>query len=181
MDKNTHNHRYMNLTLCVFIYVFLKYSIFCRLTFKFVLETLLKYIQDLWVTSISHHTCPEGLPQSFLTCCLNCPPATLRVAPLADRVYGKHTGSNEASQCFFPTDGPPVKYFYHQNNLRSWVLSSWDCERTIPWSSASHECKQCGLNVGEFLTKTLLIRKSGKLHRIVYYIMATFITYMFNT
>ncbi|XP_025114163.1 uncharacterized protein LOC112576124 [Pomacea canaliculata] len=81
---------------------------------KIVLEALLKEFQGLWVTSISRHTCSEGLPESSLTCCLNCPPATLRVAPLADRVYGKHTGSNEASQHFFPTDGPPVKYFYHR-------------------------------------------------------------------
>lgn len=114
------------------------------------MEALLNGLPDLhlWVTSTSRLACPEGLPVTLLTRCLNSPPAVFREAPPAEGVYGKNITTREATNYVCPTDGPPVKYIRYEKS-------------PIPWLAAAHDSRECGQKVGDFLTKILLIAKSG--------------------
>lgn len=84
---------------------------------------------------------------SLLTVALTCPSSILRQAQQEDVSFLKHYKDSEYPA---PTEGPPVKSFYHVGDGHS-------------LEEQPHGCKCCANNISDFLTQTLRIG-AGKWH-----------------
>ncbi|XP_025112588.1 uncharacterized protein LOC112575161 isoform X2 [Pomacea canaliculata] len=119
-------------------------SISYRICFKKFCESLKSQCPDvhLWATSSKGQEEVDGWQVKTFTTPLHCPPAVVRECPPLEASYSLPEVTNTQQDNFYPTDGPPVKYFYHKESAIS-----------------LHDCKDCGKEVAVFLTKHLLSRK----------------------
>ncbi|XP_025112597.1 uncharacterized protein LOC112575164 [Pomacea canaliculata] len=112
---------------------------------KNFLERLSSQYPDLllWATSGTTENVPEGWKVQTFTQALTCPPAVVREASRAGAEYFLPGIEIKPRDCLTPTDGPQVKYIYHEMD-----------------STGYHDCTQCGRKVADFLK--YLITKSNK-------------------
>ncbi|XP_025112607.1 uncharacterized protein LOC112575167 isoform X2 [Pomacea canaliculata] len=114
--------------------------------FKTFVESLSRQHPNLvlWATSSTSQNVPEGWKVQTFTQALTCPPAVVREVSRAGADYFIPGAEIKPRDCLNPTDGPQVKYIYHEMD-----------------STGYHDCSLCGRKVADFLNKHL-VTKSNK-------------------
>ncbi|XP_025112612.1 uncharacterized protein LOC112575170 isoform X2 [Pomacea canaliculata] len=114
--------------------------------FKTFVESLSRQNPNLvlWATSSTSQNVPDGWKVQTFTRALTCPPAVVREASRAGADYFLPGAEIQPHVCLTPTDGPQVKYIYHEMD-----------------STGYHDCSLCGRKVADFLNKHL-VTKSNK-------------------
>ncbi|XP_025112603.1 uncharacterized protein LOC112575166 isoform X2 [Pomacea canaliculata] len=114
--------------------------------FKTFVESLSRQHPNLvlWATSSTSQNVPDGWKVQTFTRALTCPPAVVREASRAGADYFIPGAEIQPHDCLTPTDGPQVKYIYHEMD-----------------STGYHDCSLCGRKVAVFLSKHL-VTKSNK-------------------
>ncbi|XP_025113850.1 uncharacterized protein LOC112575922 [Pomacea canaliculata] len=98
---------------------------------------------SMWVSCSPEGMSSVSVPHKLLDNHLHCPPAIIK--RMAEESHGCAKTQN-TSHCPAPTDGPAVLNIFHKYSLLN------------PWG---HDCVDCGLEVGSFLTKHLLVSESN--------------------
>ncbi|PVD21792.1 hypothetical protein C0Q70_17593 [Pomacea canaliculata] len=98
----------------------------------------------LWATSSTSQDVPDGWKVQTFTRALTCPPAVVREASRAGADYFIPEAEIQPRDFLTPTDGPQVKYIYHEMDSKGY-----------------HDCSLCGRKVADFLNKHL-VNKSNK-------------------
>ncbi|XP_025113851.1 uncharacterized protein LOC112575923 [Pomacea canaliculata] len=97
----------------------------------------------MWVSCSPEGMSSVSVPHKLLDSHLHCPPSIIR--RMAEESHGR-AKTQDTSHCPAPTDGPAVLDIFHEYSLLN------------PWG---HDCVECGLEVGSFLTKHLLVSESN--------------------
>ncbi|XP_025112617.1 uncharacterized protein LOC112575171 isoform X3 [Pomacea canaliculata] len=111
-----------------------------RKYFKTFVESLSRQHPNLvlWATSSTSQNVPDGWKVQTFTRALTCPPAVVREASRTGADYFTPGAEILSLDCLTPTDGPQVKYIYHEMD-----------------STGYHDCSLCGRKVADFLSKHL--------------------------
>lgn len=96
----------------------------------------------LWVASVKHSFVSHYLQEVQLTVPLRCPPAVVREIRQSKEIQvTKEVYDYVTTRIIYPTDGPAVRWIFHQNGLFG---------HTHQWP---RDCVKCGHEIGCILTE----------------------------